>query len=93
MSTSVLLANGGTEWNPLMLWLMNYMGVKTAMLATKIPFLTLVLIVTIYAIKKEMTKREKIVVPICYSIVIVVYAIVMYSCNYQCLLVLRGPVA
>lgn len=93
MSTSLLLENGGTEWNPFMNWMMGHFGSQIAMLATKIPFLILVLVVTIHAIKKDMTRRERILVPVCYTIVIVTYAVVMYMCNYQCLLAFRGPVA
>ena len=93
MSTSLILENGGIEWNPFMNWMMGHFGPQGAMLATKIPFLALVLGITIHAIKKEMTRRERILVPVAYSIIIAAYAVVMYMANFQCLLVLRGPVA
>ena len=87
ISTSILLSRGGEELNPLMGWVMQYVGTQPAMLLTKIPFLGLVLYVTVRATRKGLTKRESILVPICYSIVMIAYSYCMYNFNLQSLLV------
>ncbi len=86
VSTTVLMKNGGEELNPYIGWLMEIVGVQEAMLITKIPFLLLVVLVTIQAIKTDMTNRERIVIPVCYSVIILVYSIVMYSYNFRSLI-------
>ena len=85
MSTSVLLQHGGEELNPFVNWIMGIFGVKEAMLITKIPFLALLTYVTIRATKKVLTKRETIVLPCGYSVIILFYSVVMYLFNYKSL--------
>lgn len=87
VSTSILLSKGGEELNPLMGWVMQIIGTQPAMILTKVPFLGLVLYVTIRALRKGLTKRESILLPICYSIVILSYSYCMYNFNLKSLLV------
>ena len=89
-STSILLKMGGEEANPFMALLMEYIGVHPAMLITKIPFLLLVLWVTKKAMTKELSKREKVIVPASYSFIMLMYSVAMYNFNYRSLLLITS---
>ena len=90
LSTRFILKLGAEEMNPFMYWVMEKVGVDAGMLMTKIPFLCLLTWLTYAANKKVMNKREKIVVPCGYAILVAFYSYVMYNYNLQSILLANG---
>jgi len=86
ISTIIILDKDAIEMNPIINYLMGIIGIQTTMLLTKIPFLLLILYLTIKGIKKQLTKRESTLLVKCFSLVILVYTYCMYSYNLKSLL-------
>ena len=90
ISTRFLLGRGAEEMNPFMYFLMTHFVVDAGMLMTKIPFLLLLTWLTYKANRKVLNKRERIVVPLGYSILMGFYSYVMYNYNLQSVLLTYG---
>ncbi len=83
ISTSIVLQNGGKELNPFVNWVMGFFGIHGGLLITKIPFLSLLIYATYKAYIMNLTRREYIVLPCCYSIVVLFYGYFMYAHNFK----------
>ena len=81
-STTILLGIGATEINPVMNWLMNKIGIISALILLKIIFLYVFYEICLICFKKGITKREHIFLSSSFIISISIYTYIMLTISY-----------
>ena len=86
ISTCLFLQNGCGELNPYVNWFISQIGPVKTMLFIKTPFLLIFTFLTIYLIRRKLTRREIYLLGFGLTFLIIVYSYCMFNYNLPILL-------